>query len=172
MKSFIVAALTTSTSTTNTSRNKSSAASINPFCVAEGTKFILDGKSDDARLFGALALYMKGATGIDELPDTQKILEMLDGDEHTLVQFFRKQLPCSCLDEKYKEVKSITKTGICYNPECPSKMAVRSKMFRCTGCINGHNASYCSRECQEVHWSHHKVICGKTRQEVRAFLKE
>ena len=175
LKSFILAveaAVTTLTITANISRNKSSAASINPFCVAEGTKFILDGKSDDARLCGALALYMKKPRE-DELPDIQKIFELLDGDEHTLVQFFRKRIPCLCLDAKYKEVKSITKMGICCNPECPlpGKMAVRSKMFRCTGCLNDQYYSYCSRECQEVHWPYHKIICGKTVHEVRAELR-
>ena len=171
LKSFTVAfrdASSAATMTTNISRNKSNSAQCIKFCLAEGTKFILDGNSDDARLCAVLALEMKSAEAA-ELPDDQKMLELLDGDEHTLVQFFRKQIPCSCLDEKYKEVKSITKMGICFNKtSCPlpGNMAVRSKMFRCTGCLHGHIVSYCSRECQEAHWSVHKEDCGKTTQEL------
>ncbi len=143
------------------------------YSLAEGTKLFLDGKSDDARLCAVLASYTERAKA-GELPDIQKMLELLDVDEHTLVQFFRKQIPCSCLDEKYKEVKFITKMGICYSPYCPlpGRRAVRSKMFQCTGCPSGHNVSYCSRECQEADWPAHKVVCGKTIEEVQAHLKK
>ena len=96
-------AITSTTMTTNVSRNKSNFECINLCCLAEGTKFILDGKSDDARVCGVLALYMKTANKADELPDILKMMELLDADDHTLVQFYRKQIPCSCLDEKYKQ---------------------------------------------------------------------
>ena len=161
-------AITTS-KTTNTFRNRSNLDSINLCCLAEGTKFILDGgKSDAARVCGVLALYMKKANKADEFPDILKMMELLDADDHTLVQFFRKQIPCSCLDEKYKEVKSITKMGICFSPQCPlpGKMAVRSKMLYCTRCINGRNVSYCSRECQKADWPEHKKMCGMTNHEI------
>ena len=155
-----------STNTTNVSRNISNRKCINPCCLAKGTKFILDGKSDDARLPALVALFTKNAnTDKPVLLDRQKTLELLDGDEHTLVQFFRKQIPCSCLDEKYKEVKSIPKMGICYNEDSCGKMAVRSKMLRCTRC---RNVNYCSRECQEADWPSHKHVCGKTVQELEA----
>jgi hypothetical protein len=120
---------------------------IKSYSLAEGAKFILAGGNyDDARLCAVLAMYMKLVIEVELVPDRQKMLELLDGDEHTLVQFFRKQIPCSCLDEKYKEVKSITKMGVCYNEECPlpDHRAIRSKMLQCTGC---HNVSYCSNEC-------------------------
>jgi len=136
--------------TTNASRNKSNKECIYPCCLAEGTKIILNhGKSDAARLAAMVALFTKNAE-IAGWPDRQKMLEVIHGDEHTLVQFFRKQIPCSCLDEKYKEVKSITKMGVCCNGECPlpGNMAVRSKMFRCTRCLSDQYVSYCSRECQ------------------------
>ena len=145
-----------STANGSISANTTNISTINPFCLAEGVKFILDGKSHDARLCAVLAMF-----SADEKPDIPKMHELLEADEHTLIQFFRKQIPCSCLDEKYKEVKSIPKMGICYNPECPlpGRRAIRSKMFRCTGCIDQH-VSYCSRECQEANWATHKKFCG------------
>ena len=147
VRSFVEAfstASSASTMTTNGSRDLSNKQCINPFCLAEGTKFILDEKSDDARLPALLALITKSAhtDGKDVLLDCQKMLELFDGDEHTLFQFFRKRIPCSCLDEKYKQVKSIPKMGICYNDNCPlpDHMAIRSKMLRCTQCSN---INYC-----------------------------
>jgi hypothetical protein len=163
------ACLTAFDSTTKVLTNKCNESEcINLFCLAEGTKNILDGKSDDARLCAALAMYIKITD--DFSPDFQKLIELLEGDEHTLVQFFRKQIPCSCLDEKYKEVKSITKTGICSNGQCPlpDRRAIRSKMVYCTRCINGHDVSYCSRKCQEAHWPRHKKECCKNIQEIAA----
>jgi hypothetical protein len=156
--------------TTGALRNKSNVERVNSYCVAEGTKFILDLNNDDARLCGVLAILTKSVAEVESAPDRQKIIELIDGDEHTLVQFFRKQIPCSCLDEKYKEVKSITKMGICFNEDCPlpGHMAVRSKMLRCTGCLNGRAVNYCSRECQEANWPMHKIHCGKTTQELAA----
>ncbi len=162
----------TSTASTSVSTKKSNAERVTPFCLAEGTTFILDGKSDDARLCAVVALITKSVSG-GELPAVQKELELIVGDEHTLVQFFRKQIPCSCLDEKYKEVKSITKMGVCYNENScplPDRMAVRSKMLKCTGCLNEQYVSYCSRECQEAHWPEHKVHCGKTVEEINAII--
>jgi hypothetical protein len=162
------AAVAKSIRSTSLSKNVSNTERVNPFCLAEGTKLILDGKSDAARLPALVALVSKSAEA-DGWPDHQKMFELLDGDEHTLVQFFRKQIPCSCLDEKYKEVKSITKMGICFNNDCPLPgNMIRSKMLQCTGCTNGHNVSYCSREWQEAHWPKHKIICGKTAQEIEA----
>ena len=92
-----------------------------------------------------------------------KISELCYGDEHTLVSFFRKRIPCNCLDSKYEEVKSIKKIGICCNTSCspPDKIkkTVRSTMFYCTQC---RNANYCSRECQVAHWPTHKQFCIAT----------
>mmetsp|Transcript_16030 Transcript_16030/g.24815 ORF Transcript_16030/g.24815 Transcript_16030/m.24815 type:complete len:100 (+) Transcript_16030:516-815(+) len=39
-------------------------------------------------------------------------------DIHTLVKFFRRRIPCRCLDKKYEQVKGFKKLGHCYNPEC------------------------------------------------------
>ena len=92
------------------------------------------------------------------LCDWTKMSELCVGDEHTIVSFFRKRIPCKCLDSKHEEVKSIKKIGICHNSNCslPDNFALRSKMLCCTQC---RNANYCSRECQVAHWPVHKEFC-------------
>ena len=76
-----------------------------------------------------IAIRLRKTKTIDKF-DRAKVGELLAADEHTLVQFFRKQIPCKCLDERYKEVKSIPKMGMCFNIDCPlpDQRAVRSKM--------------------------------------------
>ena len=87
-----------------------------------------------------------------------KIIELIKGDEHTLVSFFRKRITCKCLDKKYEEVKSIKKIGICHNEDCslPGNKTERSKMLYCTQC---RKTNYCSKECQVAHWPSHKGSC-------------
>lgn len=80
-----------------------------------------------------------------------------DPDQHTLVKYLRENIPCSCLDEKYKQVKSITKMGNCFNKDCPKGGKVkRSTMLFCTRC---RLVNYCSSACQKANWQVHKVDC-------------
>lgn len=142
-------------------------------CIfADGTKMILDGNYDDARLHATLAKYFIMCRSIissqphhSPAVDMVKMMELLDADEQTLVQFFQKQIPCSCLDEKYKEVKAITKMGKCINEDCPlpDRRAIRSKMLCCTRCNIAH---YCSRKCQKIDWPWHKTWCGESDAEI------
>ena len=92
--------------------------------------------------------------------DWPKVLEPAGGDEHTLVKYFWRRIRCSCLDKRYKEVKSITKTGICFNLQCrhPERRVERSKLRCCSRC---RGATYCSRECQAANWSVHKELCDE-----------
>ena len=39
--------------------------------------------------------------------EIEKIMELRVSDEHTLVRYLQKRIPCSCLDAKYQEVKGI-----------------------------------------------------------------
>ena len=134
------------------------------FCVAIGTN-ILDENKHDASFFACLARFFEQRIATD-LRKTQHaikwqhIIELLRADDHTLVKFLRKRIACKCLDEKYKEVKYVTKMGVCSNPRCslPRRRVERSMMFCCTRCGI---FFYCSRECQTAHWPEHKQYCDR-----------
>jgi hypothetical protein len=128
-----------------------------------GTEYTLEGEDRTARKCATIARYFKQHIAVDlkqsqALPNEPKVGEMYECDEHTLVKFFRHRIPCSCLDEKYEEVKHVPKLGFCYNPQCsiPGSMPERSKTKYCSRC---RNAVYCSRECQEADWSEHNPVC-------------
>ncbi len=128
-----------------------------------GTQGVLDGKIGIARFYASTASHFEeyikyylhktsAASGL------AKAVELRSADERTLVKYLKKNIPCKCLDEKYKEVKSITKMGFCFNPQCsiPNGMVERSKMFYCTRC---REVNYCSAECQKADWPEHKEFC-------------
>ena len=135
--------------------------------LASGTQRILDGDGDNeiAQLFASLACYFEDFMAMS-LHKTQaalnlaKLAEWVGADDHTLVSYYRKRIPCSCLDEKYKEVKSVKKMGWCFNLNCshPDGRVERSKMFSCTRCGM---ANYCSVECQKAAWKEHRVQCDE-----------
>jgi hypothetical protein len=79
-------------------------------------------------------------------------------DKHSFVKYFWRRIRCSCLDEKYEEVKSITKMGLCFNHDCtrPKRIVERSKLRCCSRC---RGVTYCSRECQAADWVRHKGFC-------------
>ena len=134
---------------------------------SQGTHNLLDGDLQSARYFAFLACFFENYLAAQERQNllldpagAVKQFDNLHADEHTLVKYFRKRIPCNCLDEKYKEVKSITKMGRCCNEKCslPNRMAERSSMLVCTKCRLAH---YCSRRCQKANWSFHKEYCEK-----------
>jgi hypothetical protein len=128
-----------------------------------GTQRVLKGDIDSARAFASMACYFEDYIAV-VLHETSaasglaKAVELWSADERTLVKYLKKNIPCNCLDEKYKEVKSITKMGFCFNPQCsiPDRRVERRKMLYCTRC---HLANYCSAECQKAHWPKHKELC-------------
>eukprot|EP00984_Skeletonema_dohrnii_P001764 scaffold586_cov112-Skeletonema_dohrnii-CCMP3373.AAC.10 len=87
-----------------------------------------------------------------------KVDDIYLGDIHTLVKFYRRRIPCSCLDERYEEVKSTTKMAACCNRECNfhNGQVERKKTMYCSGC---RIAAYCSVGCQKADWSRHKLDC-------------
>ncbi len=84
-----------------------------------GTQGILDGDYDFPHDCATFARYLEQQHIAVNLKKTQALLnipkidETYYADKHTLVKFFRHRIPCSCLDDKYEEVKSIPKMGFC-----------------------------------------------------------
>ena len=60
---------------------------------------------------------------------SRRIAELRHADEHILINFFRRRIPCSCLDERYRQIRSKVK---------------RSTMLYCAHCYEPY---YCSHEC-------------------------
>jgi len=102
-----------------------------------------------------------GSHGSTFVPFSAKVEDLFYADEHTLVSFLRKHIPCSCLDKKYKEVRSTAKMSGCYNEHCslPDRKVERSKANPCSRC---RSAYYCSRECQKADVSH-SLYCSYYR---------
>ena len=138
-----------------------------------GTQDILEGDNEIAQLYASLACYFEEwiAVNVHKNQATfrwAKVVELESADDHTLVSYYRKRIPCACLDEKYKEVKSVKKMGLCYNSNCshPEERVERSKMFCCTRCGD---ANYCSVECQKADWKEHRVQCEEDAKKIAAF---
>eukprot|EP00984_Skeletonema_dohrnii_P011223 scaffold4462_cov119-Skeletonema_dohrnii-CCMP3373.AAC.6 len=149
------------------------------FLLSNGTQHVLEHNYDGARVSALffrffeqyIAAVLHQSQAIMNLPKIDVILNgRSDIDLHSLVKLFRRRVPCSCLDEKYHEVKCITKMGLCYNPECrlnPSGEVVeRSKTMYCSRC---RNATYCSRECQKADWTRHRPACDECVARIAKF---
>ena len=124
--------------------------------LASGTQLILDGDKHNARLYAVLAYFFQQWMEVQVKESKaiciwSKVYELHVADDHTLIQYYRKRISCSCLDKKYEEVKSVKKMGLCYNPKCslPGRKMQRIKMFYCTRCCE---VNYCSVECQKNDW--------------------
>ena len=137
----------------------------------QGTHYVLEGNMTDARHYASFACYFAALrlqakairvsfTTTKTIIDMTKVVELQLADEHTLVKYLRKSIPCNCLDKQYTQVQSITKMGICANALCclPDRMVERSKMLYCTQC---RSVNYCSSTCQKAHWLTHKKFCDK-----------
>ena len=141
------------------------------FFLAVGAQQSIIGNYNAARLYAAIAYCFEQhistslcGHGNCKAINWPKVNELFyDPDEHTLISFFRKRITCSCLDKKYKEVKSIKKLGICCNLMCrhPKGKVERSTMKCCSRC---HLANYCSRNCQVENWAIHKKFCQQSYQ--------
>ena len=138
---------------------------VTSYLLRMGTSAILDGDYAAARLFAAYARYFEQYMAVvlketQALPNWPKLCQAYYGDDHTLVKFYRHRIPCSCLDEKYEDVKHITKMGCCYNQQCsiPNGEVERCKSKYCSRC---RYVTYCSSECQEADWKRHKPACDR-----------
>ena len=144
-----------------------------PMLLAGGTLCILEGNNRDAQLYASLTSYFEEYIAVchretKAIGHLSKACELLGADGHTLVSYYKRRIPCSCLDERYKKVKSVKKIGFCCNKTCslPGRKVERSKMFSCTRC--GY-VNYCSIECQRANWKDHKKFCDENAKLKAAF---
>ena len=146
-------------------------------CLFVGTQHLIEGNDNSARKCATFARYLEQHIAV-ELKQTQALINWpkvesiyyYGDDLHTLVKFLRHRIPCSCLDEKYEEVKSITKMGFCYNRKCKfSFLGGGMERSRAKYCSRCRDATYCSRECQEANWSWHKTGCDRNAAIIAEF---
>ena len=131
--------------------------------ISEGTRCLLRGDVQAARgnaYFACCFEQLKNLMAKGRMLNAPKLTKMFNADEHTLCSYFRNRIPCSCLCQMYKEVKSVTKTDMCWNIKCkqPDRFKVDRSVMTC--CRRCRQACYCSSECQKMDWSRHKSYCG------------
>ena len=83
------------------------------------------------------------------------MMDSLVGDKkRELSKFFLKRNGCSCLKQKYKDIKAEQpKQGAC--AKC-NEFKDRAKLMLCQGCKV---MNYCSKKCQRADWANHKEYC-------------
>ena len=107
---------------------------------------------------GIRGILHAGAYAFRVGPDALKNLDISYRCKRSIIKFFHKRIPCSCLEEKYKTRKCEPKQAVCSH--CDTKRD-RREMFICTKC---ESSQYCSRECQLGHWPDHKGICREVSE--------
>lgn len=129
-----------------------------------GTQALLDDVVNAAKSYAFtissieahLAIHLHKKLGVK----TDKTVELVRADKRILISFFKKRIPCRCVDEEYEQIKSLPKIGFCRNEEScpmPNGAVEKSKMLTCSRCLNVH---YCSRKCQKAHWRQHQRVCS------------
>lgn len=86
----------------------------------------------------------------------RELRNVASGCERSLLRFYRKRIPCTCLDDMSSEAKKLPKMGVCNY--CRESKEYKSLMD-CSLCKQSH---YCSRTCQELHWMEHKSLCKRS----------
>lgn len=99
-------------------------------------------------------------------PELAKFIIDSAGDtKRELAKFFTRRNGCSCLKQKYKDIKADQpKKGQC--AKC-SEVKDRAKLMLCQGCKV---TNYCSKKCQRADWANHKQYC-RTIAEMSGYEK-
>jgi hypothetical protein len=87
--------------------------------------------------------------------------DLQHGGEKDIIRFFMKRTTCSCLKERYKQIKISHPTSKSRCDNCHQVKDRRSIML----CGRCKTRQYCSIECQSVDWPKHKIDqCDKIIQ--------
>ena len=131
--------------------------------VSNGTHLLLSGVDSGKQIAGAVAVAIQELESFDpsegkcfsgsSAKDLLKIVDILEGCERSVLQFYSKRIPCSCLENKYAAAKSKPKVGVCFH--CKQRKE-RCKLMVCARCKS---AQYCSQKCQAAAWPSHKDEC-------------
>jgi hypothetical protein len=138
--------------------------------VAAGARCLIQGDVETAHAYAYFNCYFEQLGSLLKQKkqfDITKMIEMRNADVRTIVSYFRKRIPCSCLDRRYKEVKSTKKIGFCFNPIC-SNIPDPKSVLCCSRC---RQANYCSSACQAADWNFHKKVCVQFKN-VGSAIKE
>ena len=84
---------------------------------------------------------------------------MSSGDNlREITKFFHTRSGCHCLEETYAHLRRTDENQwLCY--QCQTKNE-RKKLLVCARCMI---ATYCSTDCQRLHWPSHKDFCNRNR---------
>ena len=129
--------------------------------VSLGTNHILKGQAEMAIPFAMAILEIETSGGDNDMSFSEALLSMADlahDRERETTRFFAKRIDCTCLKEKYAQVKTQPKIGFC--DHCHQKKKRRELML-CTRC--GH-VQYCSEKCQR---DQHEELCVSPPKIVR-----
>eukprot|EP00977_Amphora_coffeiformis_P004018 scaffold801_cov170-Amphora_coffeaeformis.AAC.10 len=130
------------------------------FLVRTGTSMMLANDPDStfriqgiAELAGCLEAKLRGHT---TMKDDLRLTKNADGYKRAatrnLKRFFRKRIPCPCLDKKCKKQKHEKKACCSFGP-CSERKALE-RLHICSGCMD---ALYCCAECQRNDWKSHST---------------
>lgn len=130
---------------------------INIFC-SMGTNAFLKGDMFHAMDLATVVILLEKYDGEDyftaltgNLSVNEDNLSISGGEEIDVICFFKKRIPCSCLNEKYSHFNQFQKRGSKCE-KCREKKNCKTLMT-CNGCRSVH---YCSRDCQVLDWPDHR----------------